>query len=178
MTPTALCGLLAESDRLRVFAAVVLGARTPGAVESATGLPTRLVEPAIRRLQQGGLLVVTGGELAAVDEAFKDAVRQNAVTTVAQPSMDPDRQRDLILRTFISDGRLTQIPAAQAKRIVVLEHIATSFEPGIRYPEREVDAILRAWHDDHAALRRYLVDADLLARDSNVYWRSGGPVVL
>jgi hypothetical protein len=178
VTPTALCGLLAESDRLRVFAAVVLGARTPSAVESATGLPARLVEPAIRRLQQGGLLLVTDGEFSAADEAFKDAVRQSAAPSVPQPALDPDRQRDLVLRTFISDGRLSQIPAAQAKRMVVLEHIASSFEPGIRYPEREVDAILRAWHEDHAALRRYLVDADLLSRDNNVYWRSGGPVVL
>ncbi|MGI5247415.1 DUF2087 domain-containing protein [Dactylosporangium sp. CA-139066] len=178
MTPTALCGLLAESDRLRVFAAVVLGARTPSEVESATGLPARLVEPAIRRLQQGGLLVVADGALTAAEEAFKDAVRQTSAPAAPQPSMDPDRQRDLILRTFISDGRLTQIPAAQGKRMVVLEHIASSFEPGIRYAEREVDAILRAWHEDHAALRRYLVDADLLSRDNNVYWRSGGPVVV
>ncbi|MEU7870709.1 DUF2087 domain-containing protein [Dactylosporangium sp. NPDC049140] len=178
MTPTALCGLLAESDRLRVFAAVVLGARTPSAVESATGLPARVVEPAIRRLQQGGLLGVAGGELAASAETFKDAVRTAAVPAGPQPRLDPDRQRDLVLRTFINDGRLTQIPAAQGKRMVVLEHIVSSFEPGVRYPEREVDAILRAWHDDHAALRRYLVDGGLLSRDSNVYWRSGGPVVV
>ena len=51
-----------------------------------------------------------------------------------------------------------------------------SFEPGVRYPEREVDAVLRAWHDDHAALRRYLVDEALLARENGVYWRVGGPV--
>jgi hypothetical protein len=178
VTPTALCGLLAESDRLRVFAAVVLGARTPSAVESATGLPARVVEPAIRRLQQGGLLGVAGGELAASAETFKDAVRTAAVPAGPQPRLDPDRQRDLVLRTFINDGRLTQIPAAQGKRMVVLEHIVSSFEPGVRYPEREVDAILRAWHDDHAALRRYLVDGGLLSRDSNVYWRSGGPVVV
>ncbi|GAA3291603.1 MULTISPECIES: DUF2087 domain-containing protein [Dactylosporangium] len=178
MTPTALCGLLAESDRLQVFAAVVLGASTPSAVESATGLPARVVEPAIRRLQQGGLLTVADGALAASAGTFKEAVRASATPAGPQPQLDPDRQRDLILRTFITDGRLAQIPAAQAKRLVVLEHIVSSFEPGVRYPEREIDAILRAWHDDHAALRRYLVDAGLLSRDSNVYWRSGGPVVV
>jgi len=45
----------------------------------------------------------------------------------------------------------------------------------VRYPEREVDAMLRAWHPDHAALRRHLVDEDLLARDAGMYWRIGGP---
>src|SRR5262245_49412023 len=89
VTPTALCGLLAESDRLRVFAAVVLGARTPSAVEAATGLPVRLIEPAIRRLQQGGLLDVADGQLLAAQDAFKDAVRASVVTAGPQPQLDP-----------------------------------------------------------------------------------------
>jgi hypothetical protein len=178
VTPTALCGLLAEEDRLRVFAAVVLGAATPTEIESATGLPARAVEPAIRRLQQGGLVAVQDGSLRARTGSFKESVRSHAATPAPAEPLDPDRQRDLILRTFIADGRLTQIPAAQAKRTVVLEHIVSSFEPGVRYPEREVDAVLRAWHDDHAALRRYLVDSGLLSRSDNVYWRSGGPVIL
>jgi hypothetical protein len=33
-------------------------------------------------------------------------------------------------------------------------------------------------YDDHVTLRRYLVDAQLLDRDSGQYWRSGGPVDL
>jgi hypothetical protein len=81
-----------------------------------------------------------------------------------------------VLRTFIQDGRLRRIPAARGKRRVVLEHLAAAFEPGLKYPERQVDAVLRAWHHDHASLRRYLVDEDLLAREDGVYWRIGGPV--
>jgi len=30
--------------------------------------------------------------------------------------------------------------------------------------------------DDHAALRRYLVDEGFLSRQAGVYWRSGGTV--
>jgi hypothetical protein len=77
-----------------------------------------------------------------------------------------------VLRTIIADGRLAQIPASRAKRQVVLEHVVASFEPGVRYPEREIDAVLRAWHDDHAALRRYLTDEDLMSRDAGEYWRT------
>jgi hypothetical protein len=60
---------------------------------------------------------------------------------------------------------------------VILEHVVTVFEPGIRYPERAVDAILRAWHPDHASLRRHLVDEQLMAREGGVYWRIGGPTI-
>ena len=50
------------------------------------------------------------------------------------------------------------------------------FEPGVRYPEREVNALLAVWHADVAALRRYLVDEGFLTREAGVYWRSGGRV--
>jgi hypothetical protein len=84
-----------------------------------------------------------------------------------------------VLRAFLDEeGRLVAIPAKHSKRLVVLDHVARAFEVGVRYPERDVDAILRAFHPDHAALRRYLVDDGFLSRDHNVYWRTGGTVVL
>jgi hypothetical protein len=176
MRPDLLCGLLAEPERLRVYAAVVLGAATPGEVAVRTGLPARTVVVALRRLEQGGLVGNVGGRLVADTGAFKDAVREHAPPAEAAEPLDPDRQRDAVLRTFVVDGRLVQMPAVRGKRLVVLEHIASCFEPGVKYPERAVDAILRAWHDDHAALRRYLVDEQLLAREHGVYWRTGGYV--
>ena len=57
-----------------------------------------------------------------------------------------------------------------------LTRLALEFEPGMRYPEREVNQILRRFHPDYAALRRYLVDEGLLSRGEGEYWRSGGPV--
>jgi hypothetical protein len=86
--------------------------------------------------------------------------------------VDPEK----IMRTFMRDGRIVQMPAKPSRRRVLLEYIASAFEPGVRYPEREVDAILRSFYDDHAALRRYLIDEQLLSRDQGIYWRSGGPV--
>jgi len=161
-----------------VYAAVVLGADVPSAVAERTGLPARSVAAALRRLEQGGLVSVVDGRLAGELGVFKDAVRAHTPEAPPDAPLDPDRQRAQVLRTFIADGRLVQIPAARAKRRVVLEHIVASFEPGVRYSEREVDAVLRAWHPDHASLRRYLVDEDLMSRDSAVYWRTGGYVDL
>jgi hypothetical protein len=42
--------------------------------------------------------------------------------------------------------------------LIILERLALEFEPGVRYPEREVNRILRPFHDDHVTLRRYLVE--------------------
>jgi hypothetical protein len=175
MTPDVLVGLLAEPLRMRVFAAVVLGAATPAEVATRTGMTVREVAEALRRLADGGL-VPPASPLTANVDAFKQAARQTAGTREAVEALDPDRSRAAVLRAFIVDGRLVAFPAVRSKRRIVLEHIAAAFEPGVRYPEREVDAVLRAWHPDHASLRRYLVDEELLARDGGVYWRIGGPV--
>lgn len=86
--------------------------------------------------------------------------------------IDPDK----VLEIFVSDGRLVRIPARAGKRRVVLEHIVSCFEPGVRYTEREVDATLRAWYpEDWVSLRRHLIDEGLMSRADGWYWRSGGP---
>ncbi|WP_061295861.1 DUF2087 domain-containing protein [Herbidospora cretacea] len=82
-----------------------------------------------------------------------------------------------VIDRFLRDGRLIQMPAKHVVRMAVLDRIAqSSFEIGVRYPEKEVNEILGGFFDDYAALRRYLVDNDFLSRENNVYWRSGGTV--
>jgi hypothetical protein len=90
----------------------------------------------------------------------------------AQGGTDP--AVDKVLRAFVVDDRLRSIPRPGRKRRIVLEYLAAAFEPGVRYSEARVNAVLRAWHDDVAALRRYLVDEGLLSREAGEYWRSGG----
>jgi len=177
VTAAGIAGLLAEPERLRVLAAIVLGSHTPSAVAGATGLDPRDVARAVQRLNAGGLVAVAGGALSVDTDVFKEAARS------AAPAVEPadhgvaDPGVAAVLRAFVRDGRLVSIPAARGKRRVLLEHLAMSFEPGVRYAEREVDAVLRAWHDDYPALRRYLVDEGLLGRAAGECWRTGGPVL-
>ena len=82
-----------------------------------------------------------------------------------------------VLGNFMTgDGRLHTIPSKHAKLLVVLDHLAQSFEPGRTYPEAEVNEVLERFHPDYAALRRYLVENQFLTRENAVYWRSGGTV--
>jgi hypothetical protein len=83
-------------------------------------------------------------------------------------------EQEVLGRFFGPDGRLLTMPTRHLKRRVVLDHVAQRFEPGRRYSHAEVDEILKQVHDDHAALRRYLVDDGFLTRDQDAYWRSGG----
>jgi hypothetical protein len=168
-----LVGLLADGDRRRVFAALILGATTTADIKTATGLSTRAVVVALSRLVDGELVVAMGQQHYVVEETFTVAARAVADATPAE-SIDAEPEAAKVLRAFIRDGKLTSIPTQHSKRLLILDRLAQEFAPGRRYREREVNAILRDWHPDVAALRRYLVDDSFLDREAGEYWRSGG----
>lgn len=178
MDPAALVGLLAEPERLRVVAALVLGARTPSEVVAATGLDQRGAGRALQRLENGGLVSVEPDGVVLHDEVFKRAARTAAPPPKTEDHGYADERTESVVRTFVRDGRLLRLPAQRSRRRTVLEHVVQAFVPGQRYAEREVDVALRAWTDggavDHVTLRRHLVDEGLLSRDGGWYWRSGG----
>ncbi|GAB3160469.1 DUF2087 domain-containing protein [Microbispora hainanensis] len=156
-------GLLGQDDTLRVLAGLVLRPGEP--LDKVTGLDPDVVAKALDRLERGGLAVRDEDDgWRARPETFRDLLR-----TIPATPADP-------MDAFLVDGRLVSMPTKRAKRLMVLDYIAQVFEIGVRYPEKEVDVALRAFHDDYAALRRYLVDEGFLTREANVYWRSGGSV--
>jgi hypothetical protein len=87
-------------------------------------------------------------------------------------ALDADKQ----LRVFLRGGVIESLPAKASKRRLLLDEVAQAFEPGVRYGERDVNAFLGSIHHDHCALRRYLVDEDLMDRADGQYWRTGGTV--
>lgn len=178
-----LVGLLADDDRLRVVAALVLGASTLDDVCRSTGLEARRAVTALIRLTGAGLVLADEPHHHLLAGAFAHAARAAAASRGEGPGPGAaaEAHSELVseahahvLRTFVHDGRLRDIPAQRNKRLVVLDMLAQEFEPGVRYEERVVNERLAAWHPDTAALRRYLVDEGFMDREHGVYWRSGG----
>jgi len=156
----------------------------PADLATACGVPIRDVLRALSRFEDVGLAAAPGSQDAeggtgwrATPETLRAAgeatARQRDDAALPGPAVQ-DPATATVLRGFFSRGRLTHVPLAHAKRMVVLDYLAQSFEPGVRYPESEVNEILGKFHDDYAALRRYLVDADFLGRSESFYWRTGG----
>jgi hypothetical protein len=85
-----------------------------------------------------------------------------------------DESDSRVLENFVdAGGKLLAIPAQHKKRMTVLRWLVEDFEPGRRYPESEVNQIIGRRHWDFAALRRFLVDEELMQRRNSVYWRTG-----
>jgi hypothetical protein len=87
-----------------------------------------------------------------------------------------NEDEEVVLRTFFRNGRLTEIPARESKRRIVLERIALEFQAGLRNDEPTVNAIVGRFFNDYASIRRHLVDEGFLSREAGEYWRSGGRV--
>lgn len=167
---------------MRAFAAVALGAGSAEQVARTAGLSPRETAVALRRLgDQGVVTAGDAGELSVAYGLFKEYARaaarreQDSAPTGGRAS--GDGRADIVLGTFVRDGRLVRLPAAWTRKKLVLRHIAEqTFEPGVDYPERTVDDKLRAWCEDsddidHVTLRRYLVDLHHLHRSEGIYRR-------
>jgi hypothetical protein len=80
---------------------------------------------------------------------------------------------------FRPDGTLISIPVKPAKKIAVLQHIASELSPDTKYPEKQLNLIIAEYHADTAALRRYMIEYGILERDGeSIYWLSKGMSVL
>jgi hypothetical protein len=172
-----LLGLLADDDRLRIVAVLALadGAASTADVAQAAGLDLRRAAKALSRLAGAGVVDQDGDSSALRPEVFRDALDSLGKPEAPEtPDFGLGADADKVLRVFVRDGRLTQIPAVHSKRLVVLDWLARLFEPGQAYPEKEVNERLSAVHPDYAALRRYLVDDEFLHRRDGFYWRAGG----
>jgi hypothetical protein len=151
---------LSDPARLNLLARIAEAGEAGCALEHAAGNP-RVARKQVARLSAAGLVEARGSAFVARLERIRDAVDELA-------GADDDGAaggEDARVRALFSRGRLVEIPRAPELQLALLRHVVERFEPGRTYSEPEVNALLRDVHDDHAALRRYLVDAGLLARD-------------
>lgn len=83
--------------------------------------------------------------------------------------------KDIVINFLDEQGKIKIWPAKHDKKLSVLRYLADKFEYGRFYREKEVNAIIEAWHtfSDFHLLRRELVDHQLLCRvrDGSKYWR-------
>ena len=83
-----------------------------------------------------------------------------------------EEKKILVGHTF--NGRLIRFPTKDKQWFAILRWIATKFEMGVRYPEKQVNAIITEIHDDYATIRRSLVEFGFMARErgGGDYWRT------
>jgi hypothetical protein len=178
-TPDDILRALADPERLKIAGSLARADATARNLADVLGLSLAKTRKHLNRLAAAGVARLNDDRTTyRLDpDTLRWAAEQVGPPRDAGLALGAaNEDEESVLRAFFRDGRLTEIPAKLGKRRVVLERISIEFEPGVRYDEKEVNAVLGRFFNDHATLRRLLVDEGFLVRDHGVYWRGGGRI--
>ena len=167
---------LASADRLRIIGVLVRGRATQSEVADQLHLPIKDVFGHLSFLVQAGVLSETDGYYDLDEKTIESFARRHFQGTRPAFEADEEEPEDVrrVLKNYLNaDGTLKQIPPQGNRLLIVLNFIVDAFAYDTDHTEKEVNSILRRFHPDTAALRRYLVDNGLMARESDGtrYWR-------
>lgn len=159
-------GLLANEERSVGELAEILGVKEP-TVSHHLALMKELNLVDVRA--EGNVRIYQLNE-QALQAMNKDIFSQdNLATLVDHNAADAWDQK--VLRTYVKDGYITQIPSKYKKKLVILKWLVEKFEMGVRYTEADLSDKLEQYHFDYAALRRYFIETNMMKREKGIYWR-------
>lgn len=166
---------ISDPNRLRIIGLLSQKSATRAEVAEKLKLSPKDSLTHLGFLEFIGVITQTDGVFTLNND--KLAVLAKEKLAEARPSFVPAEQLDerskKILKAHLNaDGSIKQIPASP-KLQVILNYLVEFFEYDKNYTEKDVNTILRKYNEDTAGLRRDLVDAGMLARESDGsrYWR-------
>ncbi|MFW5772854.1 MAG: metalloregulator ArsR/SmtB family transcription factor [Phototrophicaceae bacterium] len=180
---------LADDNRLRLIGLVAEREWTVSELADALQLAESTVSYHVSRLHGVGLLRL---RMAGTYRHYRLNEQRVAklkayIAEIDQPVIQPERVEvddswietltvdeadKKVLRAYMQNGRLVRIPSKDKKWLVILNWLASHFEPDRRYTEKQVNEILLAVHDDYATLRRDLISYGYMRRErgGGDYW--------
>ena len=164
---------MASAERLRVIGALVRGPATQAEIADQLHLPVRDVFQHLSFLVHVGVVREEDGRYELDEKSVESLARGQFEGKRPQYEEKPEDVRKVLKAYLNPDGTLKLIPMETKKLLVILNFIVDVFAFDATYTEKEVNTILRRFHLDTAALRRYLVDHGFMARegDGSKYWR-------
>src|ERR1700730_10633684 len=167
---------LADESRLKIIGRLPTRERSVDELATTLKLKPPPVPHHLATLREIGLVEMRAAGTTHVytfqPETLRRLNRRLAPEKLAIPDdAGGDEWEKKVLADFTEQGRLKAMPAGERKRLVILRWFARKFEPGRRYSELEVNAIIAEFFNDYASVRRYLVDHRLMERRSSIYWR-------
>ncbi len=170
--------VLGNDSRLKILGLLANGERSVGELADFLDVREPTVSHHLAMMKELGLVKVRAEGNTRIywlnnkllETMSKDILSQNNLATLVDDRAG-NAWEQKALKTFVKDGRITQIPSRHKKRLVILNWLVEKFEMGKQYSEAELSEALKAYHPDYAALRRYFIEEKLMAREKGIYWR-------
>lgn len=167
---------IANEERLKIIGVLAIGKLTLVEIATRLNLPIGAIAHHIENLIELGIIGLENQSYRLDSHAIESMARQ--ALAQQRPQTKPDDfegeayERKVLADFFTPQGKLKSIPAQHKKLLVILRYLVNKeFQPGVRYPEKDVNAILSGYFEDTASLRRYMVDNRFLAREKGEYWK-------
>lgn len=172
--------VLGNESRLRLVGLLANGERSVGDLAAALELTEPTVSHHLAQMKKLGLVDVRAEgtvrfyrlDVKFLERMNRDIFSQDKLASLAPEDGDETAEQK-VLRQYVRDGRIIDIPAKAQRLKIVLAWLAEQFEPDTQYTELELNRRLKELHPDFATLRRGLVDFGFMERDKGVYWRKG-----
>ena len=169
---------MVDVNRLRIAGMLGLTRMTANQIVDRLNLPLREVVNHLGFLHYLGI-IHQDGDYYELDEAAIQALARRALAgtrpKVQLEDLPEDEYDRKVIQDFTkADGSFKSLPTQQKKFEAVLRHVAHAFTPGDQYTEKQVNELLRRYHEDTASLRRGLVDFGLMTRQAGIYQLKAG----
>lgn len=166
---------MSHPDRLRIIGLLTQKPATRKEVAEQLNLSVKDSLTHLGFLEFVGAVTQTDGVFTLNQDKLATLGKDTLIgaNDVFVPDENLDETSKKILKDFLNaDGTIRQIPE-QKKIHPILNYLIENFEFDRNYTEREVNVIIKRFNIDTAGLRRDLVDAGMLARESDGsrYWR-------
>lgn len=170
--------VFSNESRLKIIGYLANGDKSVGELAQLLDLKEPTISHHLAELKEIGLVNVRAEgtmriyqlNAKALETISKDIFARPNLAALVKPSDMNEEER--ILRNWVKDGRILDIPAQEKKKQIVLRWLAGQIDPDRRWTEREFSEWLAGYNEDYALLRRFLVDNGYMAREKGIYWRT------
>lgn len=143
--------LLLNPDTREIFARLLTGETLEAVLSDYSSSKTKRYKAVF--LKSGIINSQTG--------LFSEAAVQNALAVSSKPKAQG-------FEAFYKNGKIIKYPVSHERRAAMLTEIAYKIlKPGENITEPEINIRLKNYTDEHAILRRYLVDYRIIEREND-----------
>ncbi|MBQ6564649.1 MAG: metalloregulator ArsR/SmtB family transcription factor [Clostridia bacterium] len=169
---------LSDMSRLRIVQSLNQGEMYTELLAERLGLTPSTVSFHMKKLEEAGLIVSRKEQYYTVYSLNRDILEKTIFeAAVSEPEQTDEQQkreeeyRRKVIKAFFEYGKLRSIPVQRKKKLICYEQIATHFEPGKVYEEREVNEIILPIHEDYCTIRRDMISEGIFRREGSKYVR-------
>ena len=171
--------VLGNESRLKILGLLANDERSVGELAALLELREPTVSHHLSTMKSLGIVDVQANgnvRMYSLNTSFlesmnKDMFSQSNLASLVTENTG-DAWEDKVLALYLDGETIKEIPRKRKKQQVILKWLVQKFEMDRKYHELELNERLKIYNPDVAALRRYMVEEQLMARDrKNMYWR-------